>query len=87
MLIFVAIAHALIVGFYTYFVYQEKKSDLYFAMDERLTSTAIAMSNHFGALNDKHGASNPMNQNEYKQQCITISKQMEQMNAAFIYSM
>lgn len=87
MLIFVAIAHALIVGFYTYFVYQEKKSDLYFAMDERLTSTAIAMSNHFGALNDKHSASNPMNQNKYKQQCITISKQMEQMNAAFIYSM
>lgn len=87
MLIFVAIAHALIVGFYTYFVYQEKKSDLYFAMDERLTSTAVAMSNHFGTLNDKYGAQNQMNQEDYKAQCIAISKQMQQMNAAFIYSM
>lgn len=87
MLIFVAIAHASIVGFYTYYVYQEKKADLYHALDERLTSTAIAMSNYYGPINDQYDGSNQMSAEEYKNMCITMSKQMETMNVAFVYSM
>lgn len=87
MLIFVAIAHASIVGFYTYFIYQEKKADLYQAIDERLTSSAIAMSNFYGPLNDLYSAENPMDAETYKKTCTEMYEQTQQMNFSYVYSM
>jgi methyl-accepting chemotaxis protein len=86
-IIFVAVVHGLIIGFYTYHAYQEKKSDLYAAIDERLASTAVSLSHYYGPLNDRYGKNNPMDEATYKKMCIELSKSAEMMNVAFIYSM
>jgi methyl-accepting chemotaxis protein len=86
-IVFVAIAHGLIVGFYTNYVYQEKKQDLYHALDERLLSIGVSLSYHYGVHNDLYSETNPMGQESYKAMCLKMSKSSEQMGAAFIYSM
>jgi methyl-accepting chemotaxis protein len=86
-IVFVAIAHGLIVGFYTNYVYQEKKQYLYHAIDERLLSIGVSLSYHYGPHNDLYSQTNPMSQESYKAMCIRMSKSAETIGAAFIYSM
>lgn len=86
-IVFVGIINFLMIGFFTSYLYFEKKNDLYQAIDEKLLSTAIALSYHYSKHNDTFEQTKPMDKEAYKTMSIEMSKSVEKMGVAFVYSM
>jgi methyl-accepting chemotaxis protein len=86
-IVFVAIINFLMISSFMSYLYTEKKSDLYQAIDEKLLSSAIALGYHYGPHNDTFTLEKPMSQEAYKTMSIGMSKSSEAMGMAFVYSM
>lgn len=59
-IVFVGVINFLMIGFFTSYLYFEKKNDLYQAIDDKLLSTAIALSYHYGKHNDTYDEKKPI---------------------------
>jgi methyl-accepting chemotaxis protein len=84
---FVAIINLLMISTFTTYLYQEKKSDLYKAIDDKLLSNAVSLQYHYGKHNDAYSLEAPMAQEAYKAMAIEMSQSTELMGVAFVYSM
>lgn len=76
-----------VVTFFAAYLYQTKKEDLYNIIDGKLLASAISIKYLFDDFHTKYNEANPIPDKLYEELAISLDKSVQEMGAAFIYTM
>lgn len=68
-----SILSIILISFFTYYTYENKKHDLYAGMDEKLLVTAISMTYLFYSYHDKYNKDHLMKEKAFQNMAIKLN--------------
>ena len=82
-----SILSVLLIAFFTFYTYQNKKSDLYTGLDNKLLASASALVYLFDDVHDDYAKDKKLSDKEYMKLGVALDATAKEIDAEYIYAM